>query len=150
MGLTDLILAVQSELPKFLTLTIGGHYYDNECLHIKINDIYVPLDNEEPLTKINDLIDLLHNYSEYKSGDAFFQKPKAFSHKDYFKMNVDWLYEISSNLGQTPVVLFISKNEWYVDVMGSGFFYPLRNVTASEFIDYLERQYGLGVIEVSS
>lgn len=149
MGLTDLILAVQSQIPKFLTLTIGGNSFDCDCLHIKINDSFIPLDGEDPLSKINDLIDLLHNYSDYKTGDAYFPKAKAFTNKDYFKIDVDWLYEISRNIGQTPVVLFISKSEWYVDVMGSGLFYPLRKVTASEFIDYLERQYYLGVIEGS-
>ncbi len=148
MGLTDLIAVVQRELPDFLTLTVGSHYYESECLHIKINNIYVPLDyDEKPASKINDLIDLLHNYTNYKPGDGFFQKAEAFTNKNYFKVHEDWLYEISSNLGQTPVVLFISKSEWYVDVSGSGPFYPLKNVIASEFIDYLERLHNMGVIE---
>ncbi len=147
MGLTDLITVVQRELPDFLTLTVGGNYFDSECFHVKINDIYVPLDGEEPATKINDLIDLLHNYSTYQPGDGTFQKPRAFTNKNYFKVHEDWLFEISSNLGQTPVILFISKNDWFVDVSGTGPFYPLRKVPASEFIDYLERLHNLGVIE---
>jgi len=147
MGLTDLITVVQRELPDFLTLTVGGNYFDSECFHVKINDIYVPLDGEEPATKINDLIDLLHNYSTYQPGDGIFQKPKAFTNKNYFKVHEDWLFEISSNLGQTPVILFITKTDWFVDVSGTGPFYPLRKVPASEFIDYLERLHNLGVIE---
>ena len=148
MGLTDLIAVVQRELPDFLTITIGGSYFDSECFHIKINNIYVPLDDEEkPASKINDLIDLLHNYTTYKPGDGIFQKPKAFTNKNYFKVHEDWLHEIASNLGQTPVILFISKNDWHVDVSGTGPFYPLKKVPASEFIDYLERLHNIGVIE---
>lgn len=114
---------------------------------MKINNIYVPLDYEPSTSKINDLIDLLHNYSEYKSGDGFFQKPIAFTNKNYFNVHEDWLYEISRNLGQTPVILFISKNEWFVDVSGSGPFYPLKKVPASEFVDYLEGLYKTGEID---
>lgn len=51
MGLTDLITVVQRELPDFLTLTVGGNYFDSECLHVKINDIYVPLDGRSPPPK---------------------------------------------------------------------------------------------------
>ncbi len=148
MGLTDLIAVVQRELPDFLTLTVGGHHREQEWLHIKINNIYVPLDyDDEPTEKINDLMDVLHNFTNYKSGDGIFEKAKAFTNKNYFKVHLDLLAEISSNLGQTPVILFISKSEWYVDVSGSGPFYPLKKVPASEFIDYLDRQYKLGVIE---
>jgi len=148
MGLTDLIATVQRELPEFLTLTVGGYHYDQEWLHIKINNIYVPLDHDdEPTEKINDLIDLLHNYTNFNSGDGIFKKPTAFTNKNYFKVHIDLLAEISSNLGQTPVILFISKSDWYADVSGSGPFYPLKNVIASEFIDYLERLHNMGVIE---
>lgn len=147
MGLTDIISLVQREIPHFLTITVGGSHFDSEWLHMKINNIYVPLDYEPSTSKINDLIDLLHNYSEYKSGDGFFQKPIVFTNKYYFNVHEDWLYEISRNLGQTPVILFISKNEWFVDVSGSGPFYPLKKVPASEFVDYLEGLYKTGEID---
>ena len=148
MGLTDLIAVVQRELPDFLTLTVCGNAYEQEWLHVKINNIYVPLDyDDEPTAKINDLMDVLHNYTNYTFGDGIFKKAKAFTNKNYFKVHLDLLAEISRNIGQTPVILFISKSEWYVDVPGSGPFYPLKKVLASEFINYLNRLDNMGVLE---
>lgn len=147
MGLTDLIACVQRELPHFLTLTVGGNQLESEILHMKIGSLYVPLDGEAPTSKINDLIDLLHNYSEFKSGDGIFPTPIAFSNRDYVKIHEDWLYEISRNIGHTPIILFISKSEWFADISGSGAFYPMKRVTASEFIDYLDRLTIEGVID---
>ena len=148
MGLTALIGKVQSELPDFVLLAISstGGTPGGENFHIFINDIFVPLDFENPSEKINDLIDLLHSRVIYGAGDAYFNPPKAFTNRDYAKFSSDDLQEILSNLADTPIVLFISKNDWYVDVMGTGVFYPLKSVSASEFIDYIDEKYSEGVI----
>jgi len=149
MGLTDLIGKIQSTLPDFLLIAVSSAdgTPDGENFHVRINDIFVPLDYENPAEKINDLIDLLHSRVVYSSGDAYFEPPKAFVNRDYAKFTGEDLQEILSNLAEAPVALFISKTDWYVDVMGSGAFYPLKKVTASEFINYIQDKYWEGVIE---
>ena len=148
MGLTALIEKVQSELPDFLLIAISSAdgTPGGENFHIFINDIFVPLDFENPSEKINDLIDLLHSRVIYGAGDAYFKAPTAFRNRDYAKFSGEDLQEILSNLANAPIELFISKNDWYADVMGTGVFYPLKNVSASEFIDYIEDKYSEGVI----
>ncbi len=148
MGLTDLIAKVQSTLPNFLTIAISSAdgTPDGENFHVRINDIFVPLEYENPAEKINDLIDLLHSRVVYSTGDAYFKAPKAFANKDYAKFTSEDLQEILSNLADAPIALFITKTDWYVDVLGSGAFYPLKRVSASEFINYIEDKYWEGVI----
>lgn len=149
MGLTDLIAKVQSTLPNFLTISISSAdgTPDGENFHVRINDIFVPLEYENPAEKINDLIDLLHSRVIYSTGDAYFKAPTAFANKDYAKFTSEDLQEILSNLADAPIALFITKTDWYVDVLGSGAFYPLKRVSASEFINYIEDKYWEGVIQ---
>ena len=56
MGLTDLIGKVQSTLPDFLLIAVSSAdgTPDGENFHVRINDIFVPLDYENPAEKIND------------------------------------------------------------------------------------------------
>jgi hypothetical protein len=139
LGLSDLIRQVQYALPDWLTITISSieGTEGSEHFHIKLNEIFIPLDYSEPSTKVNDLIDHLHCYVRYESGATVFDPAKAFTNKDYFKLEPFVLHEILSNLADTPVTIFISKSEWFVDILNCGFFYPLKNVSASEFLDYI-------------
>ena len=139
LGLSDLIKEVQLALPDWLTLTVSSieGSDDSEHFHIKLNEIFIPLDFYEPVEKVNDLIDHLHSYVRYESGTYIFEAAKAFTVKDYFKLDAFVLHEILSNLAQTPVAIFISRHEWFVDVLNSGYFYPLNNVSAAEFLDYI-------------
>lgn len=141
-SLSDLIKLVQSSIPDFITLAVSPLEESAiEPFYMKINDIYVPLDYHAPSEKVNDLIDFLHNYVRYKNGVGSFGKPTAFGVKNYFRIEPEILYEILRNLAGTPGILFISKNEWYIDVVDSGVFYPLRGTSASEFVDYLNEEF---------
>ena len=138
LGLTSLIKEVQLTLPDWLTLTVSStEYSTGEHFHIKLNEIYIPIDYFKPADKVNDLIDHLHNFVRYENGSVYFPVAKAFSVKDYFKLDPFVLHDILNNLADTPAAIFISKREWYVDVLNSGFFYPLKNVPAAEFLDYI-------------
>jgi hypothetical protein len=139
LGLTNQINEVQKALPDWLTLTVSSiSYFDEmEHFHIKLNDIFIPLDYYQPAKKINDLIDTLQNYVRYTGGDFQFYPIQAFTSKDYFELNAAILHEIVTNLGEAPLAIFISKHEWYVDLYQNGFFYPLPHVSASEFLDYI-------------
>jgi hypothetical protein len=66
-----------------------------------------------------------------------FRPATAFTVRDYFNLDPIVLHEILSNLADTPVAIFIAKREWYVDVQNSGFFHPLKGITAAEFLDYI-------------
>ncbi len=137
-SLSDLIAEVQNCIPDFITLAISPLEEDSvEPFYMRINEIYIPLEYEAPCEKVNDFIDFLHHHVRYKSGSGSFGKPTVFSVRDYFKINSEILYEILRNLGEAPAIMFISKNEWFVDVVDSGFFHPIKKITASEFIDYL-------------
>lgn len=139
LGLSDLIKEVQMALPDWLTLTVSSieGTEGSEHFHMKINSIFIPLDYYEPAEKVNDLIDQLHSYVLYKSGTTIFEPARAFTVKDYFRLDSIVLHEILSNLAYAPVSMFISKYEWFVDVENNGFFYPLKGVSAAEFLDYI-------------
>ena len=138
-GLSGLIREVQLALPDWLTLTVSSieGTEDGECFHIKLNGIFIPLDYYDPSKKINALIDHLHSYVRYESGAAIFDAAKPFTVKDHFKLDAYVLHEILSNLANNPVVIFISKQEWYVDILDSGLFCPLNHVSAAELLDYI-------------
>jgi len=148
LGLSDLISEVQLSLPDWLTLTVSSTegMVGSVHFHIKLNEIFIPLDYYEPVEKVNDLIDNLHSYVRHQSGTYGFEAAKAFTIKDYFKLDAFVLHEILSNLAQTPVTIFISRSEWFVDVMNSGYFFPLNNVSAAELLDYINELYYDGQI----
>lgn len=136
-SLSSLIVTVQNALPDWIILALSTNEFEGEPFHIKINEIFIPLSYDNPVVTINDLIDHLHCYSRYEKGLTIFPSAKIFTRHDYVKLEASVLYEILSNLADTPLAIFISKVEWYVDVSGSGPFFPLSNISASEFLDYV-------------
>jgi len=135
-GLTSLIEQVQKALPDWLTLTVSSAD-DEDNFHIKLNNIFIPLDFSEPEKKINGLIDTLQTYVRCADGDTLFYPIQAFTPNDYFRLDAIVLHEILWNLGSAPVAIFISKDDWYVHVYEHGIFYPLPHVSPAEFIDYI-------------
>jgi len=137
-SLSGLIATVQQNLPDWMIISISSiEFSDGEHFHLKINDIFVPLNYDNPSEKLNDLIDHLHCYARYEVGSTIFDAATAFSHRDYINIKAELFHEILSNLADIPVAIFISKNYWYVDVSGSGSFFPLNATSASDFLDYV-------------
>ncbi len=132
-SLTDLIEQVQLGLPEFITITISS---DEEPFHMKLENCFFPLEYADPKSKIVKMISILGETTRYETGTCFLPPARAFDN-DSHELSTAVLHEILSNLEDAPVVLFITKTEWYVDVLDTGPFYPIDNVEAAEFIDYV-------------
>ena len=139
LGLSGLIYKVQSAMPDWLVVTIGSSSNDEgrHNFHMKLNDLFIPLDHEDPCSTVNDLIDHMHHFAFYEPSIADVSISRAFKVSDYFHLEPLIFYEILNNIGYIPVLIYITKKSWYVSVHESGFFYPLRHVSASEFLDYI-------------
>lgn len=140
-SLSTAIDIVQKALPFWLILSVHALDDENsEPFHLKLNNAFIPLDYNEPSEAINDLIDLLHHHAEYDPQSAAFSKPRAFSTKDYVKLDASILQEIEANLRSIRATIFISNKEWYAELPFSGPVYPLKNAVASEFFAFLARE----------
>lgn len=132
-SLTDLIEQVQLALPEFITITISA---DEEPFHLQLGECFFPLEYTDPKAKIVEIVSILGQVTQYETGTCFFPPARALGDESH-GISRAVLHEILSNLGDAPVVLFITKTGWYVDALDTGPFYPLPNVEAAEFIDYV-------------
>ena len=132
-SLTDLIEQVQLGLPEFITITISS---DEEPFHMKLENCFFPLEYADPKSKIVEIVSILGKITRYETGTCSFPPAHALDN-ELTELSTPDLHEILSNLGDAPVVLFITKTEWYVDALDTGPFYPIDNVEAAEFIDYV-------------
>lgn len=131
-SLTDLIEQVQLALPEFITITICA---DEEPFHLQLGGCFFPLEYADPKLKIDKIISILGESIQYETGTCSFPRARAIRDGESLQLSTTALHEILSNLGDAPVVLFITKREWYVDVLDTGPFYPIPNVAAADFID---------------
>ena len=139
--LSQLISEVQAALPEYFSVAIR-HVTAGEPFFFRVGDAFLPLNYDPPNEFVRELHEILGSSMRFDESKSDFVPNKECYEAGMPIIREESLHEIANNLAESPLVLFIERKCWYVHIYEHGYFFPLDQNKAAEFIDYcIERVY---------
>ena len=134
--LSQLIAEVQAVLPERVRLAVQHSNGLSPDLFLGVGDAFLPLYFDERQDVVQELNEIFARSWTFDDSTSNFVFDRKLFQKEMPVFREDCLYEISNNLVESPLIIFIESQYWYVHIYEQGYFFPLDQENAAEFIDY--------------